>query len=138
FVRQRLRERYINPVSRLEPSEKNGFSIMAVSCLLIEAYETFRQGWPSSDSKSALAFCYFFDREDRFKDFRGHFRGFYEHVRCGILHQGETTGGWKLTRAATKPLFESCERTINASTFHTLVAEVIDDYSLLLNNEPTT
>ena len=126
------------PVLCLEPSEKNGFSIMAVSCLLIEAYETFRQGWPSSDNKSALAFCYFFDREDHFEVFRGHLQGFYEHVRCGILHQGETTGGWKLTRADGKPLFEHCERTVHASKFHALLVEVIDEYCALLNREPTT
>jgi hypothetical protein len=93
FFRERVRERYIEPVMVLNGEEKNGFSIMAQSCLLMEAYETFRQGWPSSDKKSASAFCFFFDREDLFRDFRGHAQQFYKNVRCGILHQGETTGG---------------------------------------------
>lgn len=138
FIRQRFRERYISPVTCLEPGEKNGFSIMAVSCLLIESYETFRQGWPSSDRKSALAFCYFFDREDRFRDFRGHAKQFYEHVRCGILHQGETTGGWTITRKVTQPLFNPSGPTIHATKFHNLLADVIDEYSGIIKTEPTT
>jgi hypothetical protein len=129
FIRQRFRERYINPVLCLASSEKNGFSIMAVSCLLIEAYETFRQGWPSSDRKSALAFRYFFDREDRFSAFKGHSKQFYEHVRCGILHQGESTGGWQITRGTGRSLFDASSLTVHATKFHDLLAEVIDSYS---------
>ena len=129
FIRQRFRERYINPFLSLDSKMKNGFSIMAVSCLLIEAYETFRQGWPSSDGKSALAFCYFFDREDRFRDFKGSSKQFYEHVRCGILHQGETTGGWQITREVGKSLFDAPSLTVHATAFHSLLAEVTDSYS---------
>jgi len=138
FIRQRLRERYIEPVLCLEPEEKNGFSIMAVSCLLIETLETFRQGWPSSDGKSALAFCYFLDREARFSDFRGHFRAFYKHVRCGILHQGETTGGWKITRKVGEPLFDMRTHTVHATKFHDLLADVIDSYRDELKAQPLT
>ncbi len=36
FFRQRMRERYVCPVEMLEPDDKNGFSIMALSCLLID------------------------------------------------------------------------------------------------------
>lgn len=138
LFRVRMHERYIEPVLALDREKKNGFLIMAVSCLLIETYETFRQGWPSSDRKSALAFCYFFDRENRFREFRGHSRSFYEHVRCGILHQGETTGGWQLTREKGKPLFNQCPPTINATKFHKLLAEVIDNYCDELKAEPLT
>jgi len=133
FFRDRVRERYIEPVLVLAPDEKNGFSIMALSCLMIETYETFRQGWPSSDNKSALAFCRFFDREDLFHDFRGHAQQFYKSVRCGILHQGETTGGWQITRASGKPLFDPGTRTVHATKFHALLAKVIDKYQEDLN-----
>jgi hypothetical protein len=133
FFRERVRERYIDPVLALDADEKNGFSIMALSCLLIETYETFRQGWPSSDNKSALAFCRFFDREDLFLDFRGNAQQFYRNVRCGILHQGETTGGWKITRETGEPLFEPSTHTVHATKFHALMADVIDKYRDNLN-----
>lgn len=138
FIRQRLRERYVEPVLCLEPKEKNGFSIMAVSCLLIETYETFRQGWPSSDRKSALAFCNFFDRERRFHDFRSYAQQFYEHVRCGILHQGETTGGWQITRERGEPLFDPATLTVHASIFHNLLTDIIDQYRDQLRTEEWT
>lgn len=128
FFRERMRERYIEPLLALDSDEKNGFSIMAVSCLMIETYETFQQGWPSSDNKSALAFCRFFDREDLFRDFRGHAQQFYKNVRCGILHQGETTGGWQITRANSKPLFDAGTHTVHATKFHALLAKVMDRY----------
>ena len=40
----------------------------------------------------------FFDVESAFAPFRGHVRDFYKGVRCGILHQAETTMGWRIRR----------------------------------------
>jgi DNA-binding ferritin-like protein (Dps family) len=136
FFRQRLGERYIEPVARPSLLQKNGFSIMALSCLLIESFETFRQGWESSDSKSALAFCYFFDRETRFHDLNGYARQFYENVRCGILHQGETTGGWTIRLHG--PLFESGKLRVNAHEFQKMLSDVIDEYCEELMREPVS
>jgi hypothetical protein len=133
FFRQRLRERYIEPVLGSSLLEENGFSIMALSCLLIETFETFRQGWESSGGRSALAFCYFFDREASFHDFRGYGRQFYEHVRCGILHQGETTGGWTIRLVG--PLFEGSKLRVNTHAFHETLSEAIDGYRDELRRE---
>lgn len=128
FFRERVRERYIEPVIALNADEKNGFAIMALSCLLLEAYETFRQGWRSSDGKSKKVFGYFFNREDLFLDFRPYAEEFWKNIRCGILHQGETTGGWQITRENREPLFDSSSRTVHATKFHALIADVIDKY----------
>jgi len=139
FFRERMRERYIVPVMALNSDEKNGFSIMAQSsCLLIETFETFHQGWPSSDNKSALAFRRFFDREDLFRNFRGHAQPFFKNVRCGILHQGETTGGGQITRESGEPLFDQDTRTVHATKFHALLAKVIDRYRDELKTKPLT
>ncbi len=136
FFRQRLRERYIDPVLRPSLLNENGFSIMALSCLLIETFETFQQGWDSSSGKSQLAFCNFFDRELKFHGFKGHAQSFYQNVRCGILHQGETTGGWTISLLG--PLFEAVNRRINADTFVKTLVEVIDDYVAELKREPVS
>ena len=58
LIVNRLTERYIDPV--LETASPNGFTSMAVSCLLIETLEAFYQGWPSTENRSQLAFCLFF------------------------------------------------------------------------------
>jgi hypothetical protein len=136
FFRQRMRERYIDLVLKLDKDEKNGFSVMAVSCLLIEAFETFRQGWSSTEkkSRSPLAFCYFFDREKAFHVFKEYAQDFYKHVRCGILHQGETTGGWTVRREGI--LFDPKCLRVNATEFHILLADAIDDYRKQLRDEP--
>ena len=37
FIQERFTERYISPLRRRNPSQKNGFCIMAICCLMIEA-----------------------------------------------------------------------------------------------------
>jgi len=56
LLRERLAERYIDPVNALSADEKNEFAIMALSCLLIETLESFRQGWARSPDPG-YAFC---------------------------------------------------------------------------------
>ncbi len=120
FIQERLLERYITPLEAVPIKKKNGFLMMASACLLIETLESFYRGWPSSheslkpsqidnpckpadpkktnSSKSEVAFCYFFHREPAFAPFRSVASDFYKCVRCGILHQGETSGGWQIRR----------------------------------------
>ena len=135
FVKERLQERYIDPVKALGSDEKNGFAIMALSCLLMETLESFYRGWPKS-ANSELAFCSFFDRQRRFNAFRGYAKGFYKNVRCGILHQGETTGGWSITRQRGKPLFDPKGPQLHATKFHNHLALCVDEYSNDLQNTP--
>jgi len=131
---QRLKERYVEPMQRLGILEKNGFAVMALSCLMIEAFETFHQGWPSADSKSKSAFLTFFGRESRFADLRKHAEQFYYCVRCGILHQGETTKGWTIRLIG--PLFDEANLRINADCFQKTLLETICDYRDNLKKEP--
>jgi hypothetical protein len=125
-LRKRFAERYIDPA--LHSDHKHGFTMMAISCLMIEALESFRQGWENSDGKSKAAFCHFFDSSNQFSDFRGHSQQFYKHVRCGILHQAETTGGWRITRKQKAALFELGSLTVNATCFLNHLREVLDDF----------
>jgi hypothetical protein len=144
FIRQRLFERYIDPVSALDlykktKEYKNGFYIMAVSCLLIETLVSFWRGWESTEpdrrrnlpGKSREAFSIFFQEQDQFSVFQK--SSFYKDVRCGILHQGETKNGWIVAR--TGPLFNGTNR-IDARRFHDLLAAAIRDYEYNLSNPP--
>lgn len=125
-LHRRFTERYLEPT--MSAKHKHGFTMMAISCLMIESLESFRQGWPNSDGKSKAAFCYFFDSNDRFKEFRGHSGAFYKNVRCGILHQAETTGSWKITRKEAAPLFDSGSLTINAVRFVRALHSALDEF----------
>lgn len=123
LIWQRFAERYIAPV---ETGTRHGFCIMAVSCLMIESLESFYRGWPTTNRQSEQAFCSFFDRSELFKDFRGHAQDFYKHIRCGILHQGETTGGWRIWRKG--PLVDYHAKTINATTFLKTLRVCLENY----------
>lgn len=105
FVFKRLSERYLIPLENVPSEFKNGFSLMANACLLIETYESFWQGWDSTEVANWRTFKSFFNRENGFMTFKPDAYDFYSNIRCGILHQGETKGGWKITRKKDAPLF---------------------------------
>ena len=130
FMRQRLRERYIDPVRTSR--KKNGFALMATACLLVETLECFYKGWASTEKKgrSKKAFKDFFERDTRFFEFKGLGEKFYKEIRCGILHQGETKKGWKIRRNG--PLFDKRTRTVNSVKFLNRLNGSIGDYARTL------
>ncbi|MGH8122320.1 MAG: hypothetical protein ACREPT_06065 [Rudaea sp.] len=128
FIYDRFHERYVAPFESNE--KKNGFIMMASACLMIEALESFWQGWNKSPN-SALAFCQFFDRNDRFLPLRGSSQQFYANVRCGILHQGETKSGWRIRRDL-KVLFDPKTFTIDATRFLAALEGCLADYRSML------
>lgn len=123
-IRERFIDRYISPA---KSTPRRGFTMIAVACLMIEALESFRQGWETTDRQSEAAFCFFIDASEPFKDFRGHAQAFYTHVRCGILHQAETTGGWRIRRD-NSPLFDPVALTVNAERFLEALEQVLDNF----------
>lgn len=125
FVRERFTERYITPLQR-ERKLKHGFCTMAICCLLIEALESFWQGWGDSRKKSELAFISFFERNKNLKIFHEFADNFFRNVRCGILHQAETKNGWRIRRIG--PIFDPGAKTINATKFHQEMEECIEHY----------
>lgn len=130
FIEERFEERYLDPIE-VDPSKKNGFAIMAISCLMIESLESFRRGWRDTRNKSEAAFCSFFSQWDQFAEFRLVSGDFYRHVRCGILHQAETTGGWRIVRSG--PIL--AHTTINASRFSGALRHVLKTYASSLRTE---
>lgn len=125
-LKRRLLQRYIIPSESLE--NKNGFNIMANCCLVIETLESFHRGW-SKTPNGGLAFCGFFNRVNHFKDFVGNDtpNQFYKHIRCGILHQGETTGGWRIRRKGSS-IINISDKIINANLFRDALRKEIEEY----------
>ena len=105
FLRGRFKERYfsLQPVPGI--SYGPGFAMTALACLSIEATESFKWGWPDTrtEGRGKKAFREFFKGDLSGEaavacatETRCRPKCFYHGVRCGILHQGETTGGWKV------------------------------------------
>lgn len=135
FFVERFAERYITPINAAGKKKKHGFCTMAVSCLMIEALESFWNGWRDTNerNKGKLAFCQFFQRTPALSDFWGMVPEFYKHVRCGILHQAETTGGWTINRNGS--LFDKNRLSIDATKFHRVIEASLLAHAMLLKTE---
>ena len=126
---QRLHSRYLKPFlfndKRFKREYKNGFSIMANCCLLIETLQSFRNGWRDSNGRSEQAFKDFFDRDKNFHELKSKGKDIYKNIRCSILHQGETCNGWKIGRSG-KTFVDG--KTISAITFSKRLEKSLMDY----------
>ena len=128
LIHLRFSERYLEPA--MDNPKRNGFAILAICCLMVEALESFRNGWKKTRGAGGRAvFLGFFEGHDEFKDLRPVALEFYTHIRCGILHQAETTGGWMVHRRP--PLFSESSgvRRLSASEFGKGVKAALDRYT---------
>jgi len=73
-------------------------------------------------------FCSFFQAHDEFKDLRPVAHEFYRAVRCGILHQAETTDNWRVHRKAGLFAEENGVRRISAFEFGKRLRKVLGRY----------
>lgn len=142
FLQKRFQERYLQPMGK-DVRGGTGFAIAGSCCLTIEAIESFRNGWAPNETNAQKAFQGFFSHvtptmpKDRIHCGRGGRRincsCFYHGVRCGILHSGETTGGWRLRNEdepwlhAEPPLL-----LLNAATLRKVVDKGVRAYTAKL------
>lgn len=159
FFYNRLFDRYLKPFTYQSPDfrkeYKNGFSIMANCCLLIETFMSFREkhlidtnGLSNECFRlfftESKAFGVFskdaFDKNGKLKTRRqgGRPNEFYSNVRCGILHTGETKDGWKIKRDYRTPLFDEVTKTINATKFANTLKKEINEYAIELEKSEWT
>jgi hypothetical protein len=124
LIRLRHRERYVNPVER--STAKHGFASMALACPLIETIQSFREGLGDTKRRSRDLFRIFLKHEPKFAIFAGIADRFFEDVRCGLLHQGETRNGWTVMRLG--PLFDPLEKQLNATRFLKAVYDALVIY----------
>jgi hypothetical protein len=130
-IRHRLIHRYMEPLSSQKTSS---FLLVAVSCLLIETLQSFRAGQNNTNRKSQKTFKDFFEgNSDLFPGFSAVAKEFYENIRCGILHQAETTNGWRLKKVG--PLLDSREKVINGELFFRAVRKAVEKYLLTLKTD---
>lgn len=135
FIYNRLYSRYIKPFEfenkDYKKEYKNGFSMMANACLLIETLQSFKEGFGDSNRQSGELFNNFFNENSNFKAF--HSTKFYRDIRCGIFHQGETTGGWKINRKKKTSLLQ--DKNINANKFMKELEKSLRAYRVCLKKE---
>jgi hypothetical protein len=125
LIHHRFYNRYVKHLKDIN----SGFLKMAVSCLMIETLESFRQGKKDTKGKGVgqqMFYDFFKTEEKLFPGFKDISADFYSSIRCGILHQAETTNGWRVLRK--EDLLDKKNRTINASKFVKVLEKSLDNY----------
>lgn len=132
FIIERFDERYFRPVETSD--NKHGFALMTIACLVIETLESFYQGRSDTKGKARQMFEEFFKRDKRFEIFQSEDNWFFRDIRCGILHQAETRGGWKISRCGS--MLDKRNKIINATAFLRQLRKSVESYaSELQKNE---
>lgn len=101
----RIKTRFLNPIDWIlekRQDEGEGFSVVALQCILIEFLEAFYQGKIYSTSgsprkfeynSSKQLFCDFLTKHKPFSDYfisKDNANGFFDNIRCGLLHEAAT------------------------------------------------
>ncbi len=151
YLETRLETRYLKPIEHIKENGSNegeGFAIVAIICSIIEAMESFYQGksyrkgtksTPIDTNteyyRSQPIFESFLQSREPFKSHfavAGLATSFYEDVRCAILHEAATRGGWKI-RTDTSELLE--QQGSNLVLNRNLFVDAIKDYLVRYKTE---
>jgi hypothetical protein len=151
---QRLNLRYFNPIKILQDNgtfEGEGFSIMAILCTLVEFLESTFRGlkYRFARNRDLQPFEYNASREV-FVDFLStrvpfcdHFdtdlaMEFYTNVRCGLLHEAHTKGGWTIwAKSDVGAIVANDRKTVYRDNFRDAFDICIEEYGkrLLVERE---
>ncbi len=112
---------------------KNGFAIMVNCCLVIESLASFYTGTNFITTKGDDAYNLIFKKASEYGNSLTVFENnnIYKHIRNGLLHQGETYGGFKIRRNG--PLLE--DNVINATLFFDELKRFLKSYCTDLSSE---
>ena len=143
FIKIRHNERFFAPIKFLRNAPRNnvgyGFAIMALCSLLIETIQSYKDGFPTTNSMElgrlrklkdvpkqyGIPVDLTVDGKTAFKDFFEHFSDlfpnlkgeeFYENVRNGLLHQAQTKNDWTI-KIGRAQLFEPVKKIIDRNLF---------------------
>jgi len=150
FYQTRLQLRYFNPIKVLQDHgtfQGEGFSILAIQCTLVEFLESTIQGikyrhlrrgetlGPYEYSSSRDVFVSFLVKREPFsKEFDDPLAlDFYAGVRCGLLHEARTKGGWRVwARGPDGAVIDRDRRIVYRDNFQVALEAFIESYGTAL------
>lgn len=145
---QRIKSRFLNPIKWILEKRKDigeGFSIVALQCILIEFLESLYQGLVYTTSQNPRQFEYSSSRK-LFRDFLLNHKpfsdyftttklayGFYDNIRCGLLHEARTKESSLIRKTSPDgSIIEIMNDRINIilyrDNFYNALKIYIDDY----------
>ena len=143
---KRLEYRYLDPIKLLKENGTylgEGFSIMAILCSLIEFLESTYQGkiYRYLKNGEKLEEHEYFSSKNIFISFlvnRNPFsktfdeksaKDFYSNIRCGLLHEASTKGGWRIWAISENDSFINFEdKIIYRDNFNSAICKYITEY----------
>jgi len=150
IFKQRFYPRYIEPVDLLIKTDESlsaldrkfGFTIMAIDCLLLETLQCFYEGRKDSKGRGVgeNLFIIFLTTTNYFSP---HFdvmkaKLFYDHIRCGILHQAETKCESKIWSVGPLVRGENSSLIVNRTEFHIGMKKEFSRYINLISDPLNT
>ena len=154
----RITTRFLNPIKWILEREVNrgeGFSVVAIQCILIEFLEAFKQGKVYTTSEKPREFEYnasiklfrdfLMNNEPFSKDFKTikNADGFYHNIRCGLLHEAATKETSKINNVSSHNMIVFFEKNdpmnmrIYRENFNQALLEYIKKYkeNILIKKE---
>lgn len=140
----RIRGRFLKPITYFETYKYAGFAVLALDCLLIETLQQFKKG--VSDTPWGESESYFVDFLTK-TSFKKYFdadlaKFFYRQIRCGVLHQAEIKGSSRVFVHQDIPLVKWSKDKkgliINRKLFHNQLIIEFKNYlsQLKVSNPP--
>ncbi|BBM86698.1 gamma-glutamylcyclotransferase family protein [Candidatus Uabimicrobium amorphum] len=142
----RIRSRFLDPIdSILEKDLKGGegFTIVAIQCILIEFLEAFYQGKTYTIKHKDLWVHEYVSSKQLFKDFllnhtpfKDYFTEklanvFYSNIRCGLLHEAQTKETSKIRASSRENLIKALDdgnMIIYRTNFQQAILQYIENY----------
>lgn len=146
FFLARLNLRYLKPISVLQEElhlQGEGFAILAIQCTLVEFLESIRQGisyrrltrlaplGKYEYSASGEIFKTFLSKRTPFSASftEESANDFYVNVRCALLHEARTKGGWRVW--ADGPIgivADTTTKTVYRNNFQAALNQYVESY----------
>lgn len=114
---------------------KSGFAIMTDCCLIIEIMASQFEGINETTKTGSETFKAVFKKAATYPNALRQFETtpFYKHIHCGLLHQGETTGKFKIRRPGV--LSDEQSFIVKAKRFCDELKRFLDSYRQELKQE---
>ncbi|ATG46330.1 hypothetical protein CEW89_01350 [Celeribacter ethanolicus] len=151
FLKTRLYTRYLGPIDWLkDQTNGEGFTIVSIQCALIEFLAALKVGknyrFPQNGeqlsaheySKSKELFCDFLSSSEPFKEWfvsEDVAVDFYANVRCGLLHEARTKGGWKI-KASGDVAIDYDKKVVYRKQLDDAIREYLCNYKEKLKSDP--
>lgn len=128
----RIEGRFLSQIQILTNDiNTNGFSIMALNCLLIETMFQFKIGKKTTPTSNSDQYSNFL--QDTFPTVFTSYdsaKAFYSDIRCGILHSAQTKGCSKLTCDNSYVVrYDDGGVTVSVEQFSTLLNQYFEEYT---------